>query len=847
MKFKSILLLVIILMLSSCQLSEKTVESKPEWIRVNQLGYLPESTKTAVFCQKDMNVAPDSFLVVDSRTGESVQSSTKIDSCGPYGPFTGTFRLDLSSLSTPGSYYIKINKTVSPEFDIAADVYDGTADFLLRYMRQQRCGYNPFLDDSCHVHDGFAVYDEENNGQFVDVFGGWHDAADYLQYLNTSSNAVFQMLISYRDFPNSFRDAYMDNGLPGANGIPDVIDEAKWGMDWLCRMNPSPDRFYNQIADDRDHAGFRMPYADTVAYREDGPGRPVYLCTGEIQGLKKYKNRASGTASSAGKYASAFAVGYEVLQDFYPNYSESLLIRSRIAYGFGKQKPGACQTAPCTAPYFYEEDNWADDMELAAAELYKLTHKKYYKNEMIDFSLQEPVTPWMGADTARHYQWYPFFNAGHHEAALTLEGSDKDMMTEKYYRGLKNIYDKGKENAFYMGVPFIWCSNNLVTAAMTQCLMYRRLTSDTQFEKMEAGLRDWLFGCNPWGTSMIVGLPVHGDSPQDPHSSLSVMNPYYTIDGGLVDGPVYTSIFGKLKGLRLLDEDEYAQFQSDLVVYHDDIGDYSTNEPTMDGTACLVYYLAAMENTGENQSGITAAKDYEIDRSGAIRRGSRDKKEIALIFTAHDLADGAEVITDTLKAHKIKSSFFFTGGFYRTEAFKPAINKLLADGHYLGAHSNRHLLYNDWTKDKKRLVSKDEFVNDLRANYAEMAKFGISKKDAPYFIPPYEWNDERITLWAYQEGITLFNYSSGTLSHTDYTTEKNGKSYHANDEIYNSIDVYEKQNGMEGFILLIHFGADRDRPEKFYNELGRLLTDLEGRGYDFVRIDELLNLNYARK
>jgi hypothetical protein len=67
------------------------------------------------------------------------------------------------------------------------------------------------------------------------------------------------------------------------------------------------------------------------------------------------------------------------------------------------------------------------------------------------------------------------------------------------------------------------------------------------------------------------------------------------LDGGLVDGPVYTSIFNNLYGLVLSKPDAYAQFQSNLAVYHDDFGDYSTNEPTMDGTATLIYLLAAKE------------------------------------------------------------------------------------------------------------------------------------------------------------------------------------------------------------------------------------------------------------
>jgi hypothetical protein len=130
-----------------------------------------------------------------------------------------------------------------------AQVYNGTADYLLHYMRQQRCGYNPFLKDSCHVHDGYIVYHPTKTGQHIDVRGGWHDATDYLQYTTTSANAIYQMMFAYQENPESFGDAYDAAGHPGANGIPDIVDEIKWGLDWLNRMNPAPGELYNQIAD----------------------------------------------------------------------------------------------------------------------------------------------------------------------------------------------------------------------------------------------------------------------------------------------------------------------------------------------------------------------------------------------------------------------------------------------------------------------------------------------------------------------------------------------------------------------------------------------------------------------
>jgi endoglucanase len=208
---------------------------------------------------------------------------------------------------------------------------------------------------------------------------------------------------------------------------------------------------------------------------------------------------------------------------------------------------------------------------------------------------QERVTPWLGKDTAKHYQWYPFINLGHYELARQLKGAKRDSLILFYKMGIERVWNKAKNNAFYRGIPFIWCSNNLTTSFAIQCYWYKELTKDKAFEQLEQANFDWLLGCNPWGTSFIYGLPSNGDTPVDPHSAFTHIK-HYPIDGGLVDGPVYASIFNSLKGLTLYNPDSYAEFQSTLAVYHDDYGDYSTNEPTMDGTASLIYLLAAEEN-----------------------------------------------------------------------------------------------------------------------------------------------------------------------------------------------------------------------------------------------------------
>lgn len=168
-------------------------------------------------------------------------------------------------------------------------------------------------------------------------------------------------------------------------------------------------------------------------------------------------------------------------------------------------------------------------------------------------------------------------------------------------------------------------------------------------------------------------------------------------------------------------------------------------------------------------SEILHAEKIIIDKHGAIIRGDVLKKQIALVFTGDQFAEGGEIIRDVLRKNNVQASFFLTGTFYDTEAFKSLIIRLKQDGHYLGPHSDKHLLYADWNKRDSLLVTKNEFVNDLLKNYKRMARFKIRKADALYFLPPYEWYNVSIALWSKEMDLKLVNFTPGTLSAADYT------------------------------------------------------------------------------
>jgi peptidoglycan/xylan/chitin deacetylase (PgdA/CDA1 family) len=222
-------------------------------------------------------------------------------------------------------------------------------------------------------------------------------------------------------------------------------------------------------------------------------------------------------------------------------------------------------------------------------------------------------------------------------------------------------------------------------------------------------------------------------------------------------------------------------------------------------------------------------------------RGDTTKKEFALVFTGHEFADGGTTILQALKQQNIKASFFFTGDFYRNKKFQSLIQQLKKDGHYLGAHSDKHLLYADWGNRDSLFVSKQQFKKDLLQNYAEMNRFGISKTKASFFLPPYEWYNDSIATWTKQLGLQLINYSPGTRTAADYTWP-GLPNYQSSETIYQSILTYEqtKSAGLNGFLLLLHIGTDPRRTDKFHTRLSSLINTLNQKGYQFKRVDELI-------
>ena len=562
-------------------------------IRFNQLGFAPAGIKTAIAFSREP--LPEEFRLINTATGAIVFKGNVTPITGSWGEFNHHAELDFTSFRSEGTYVIELGSTRSRQFTINRTINNQLADQLLEFMRQQRCGYNPYVDAACHTFDGRTAFGPAQPGTYVNASGGWHDAGDQLKYLLTASNATAQMLLAYQLAPaHAFHDNFNNLGQPGANGTPDILDEALWGLAWMLRLHPAPDQLYHQVADDRDHKGFRLPQNETVDYGWGaGSYRVVYFADGKPQGLREYKSESNGVANLAGRYAAAMALGYQIWKDDprLRSFALTLLQAGREVYALGQAKEGVQQGNSYGAPYRYAETTWADDMEWGAAELFRATRDARYLRDAKRYALLAGSESWMGRDEAGHYQYYPFMNAGHFRVYDLVDAHTKKQLAAFYREQIERCLKLGEANPYRIGVPFIWCSNNLTVALATELILYERMTGDKRYRTFSAKQFDWLLGRNPWGTSMFTGIPADGVYPHDvhlfPNALLKKM-----VRGGLVDGPVYRKVFQSLRGVSIREPDPFAAFQDDRAVYHDDISDYSTNEPTMDGTASAILLWA---------------------------------------------------------------------------------------------------------------------------------------------------------------------------------------------------------------------------------------------------------------
>jgi len=312
-------------------------------IHLNQVGYPVNLPKRAVITGKGEH------CYVMSEHGEEVfkpiLSSPRFDSASG-----DTVRLaDFSEMNKPGKYFL-FSDGLKKTFYICERPYKELAGALIKGMYYQRCGCallekhaGVYNHATCHTGKVKLIEDMRVE---LDVTGGWHDAGDYGRYIVPAAVTLAHMLYAYELFPQAFHDSL--NIPESGNGVPDILNECRYELEWMLKMQRPDGGVYHKIAT-KVFAPFIMPEDD----KED-----LYLF------------RVTHTATAG--FSASLALAYRVFKPFDPDFAGELLEASIKAWDWLENNS---EYVPFKNPEGYSsgaygDDSCEDELFWASCELY---------------------------------------------------------------------------------------------------------------------------------------------------------------------------------------------------------------------------------------------------------------------------------------------------------------------------------------------------------------------------------------------------------------------------------------------------------------------------------------------
>lgn len=517
-------------------------------IMTDQVGYQPDETKTAVF--RDVTNETN-FSVVNADSGQVVYtgelSAPTFYSSADENNWTG----DFSAVTEAGTYYITCGGLdQSYSFTIGNNVYDSLLDDSVKMLYLQRCGTEVKDSTFGHVacHNTLATLYHTN--EKIDVSGGWHDAGDYGRYVVPGAKSVADLLIAYDANPKLFSDSI---GIPeSGNGVPDVLDEVRYELEWMLKMQDSQTGGVHHKVSCENFPGYVMPETET----DELIVTPV-----------------STTATA--DFCASMAMAYEYYQKFDKDFAEKCLNAAKNAWAFLQKNPNFIFSNPSditTGDYGDTSD--IDERYWAAAQMWRATGEDTYRTALESMRVQN------GMD------WMEVGDYGN-IAILTMDGVDtnSDLYTRAKTSILKEA-DKMKglsqSNPYGVSVSkYNWGSNmGVATSGMILNLAYQMTEDSTYLDTSRSNLH-YLLGNNAMGECFVTGYGTV--SPEHPHHRPS-MAKNQAMKGMLVGGVN--------SGLEDSAAKAYCANSPSAKCYVDHWESYSTNEITIYWNSPLTCLLA---------------------------------------------------------------------------------------------------------------------------------------------------------------------------------------------------------------------------------------------------------------
>ncbi|MDW7690897.1 glycoside hydrolase family 9 protein [Flammeovirgaceae bacterium SG7u.111] len=488
-------------------------------IKIDQFGYRPSSQKVAVISSAKegfnapSNYVPASELTIIKLDDKSEVYTGSVASWGngvvhkQSGDMAWWF--NFSDFTTPGDYYIldKEHHVTSDVFTISEHVYNHVLKHAVRVFYYQRCGVSKeaqfagssWADGACHIHDGQdnLCRSRFGNGDPIDLSGGWHDAGDYNKYTSFTYSVVHQLLWAYQNNPQVFQDNY--NIPESGNGIPDLIDEIKFELDFLQKMMLGDGQVLAKVAV-TEHQGESPASADKN---------------------ERYYAPAIGSASRC--LSSVFAHAALVFSDFpeLKNYSDELLRKSELAWewieanpaysswdnnGFGSANPEKSE---------YDQDAY---LITAAVHLYLATGKSKYE-EHIKANYQKlhclQWNYWFAYEYDYGRTLLDYCNSPNTDTQIcetVRESFRKSMNGEEFYNAV--ISKKDPYRAYLKDSDYNWGSNSIKSRAgesFYDAYQFGIPNSDSAaYKDVAEDFMHYIHGVNALGLVFMSNMDAYG-------------------------------------------------------------------------------------------------------------------------------------------------------------------------------------------------------------------------------------------------------------------------------------------------------------------------------------------------
>jgi endoglucanase len=569
-------------------------------IRVNQLGFPPQADKLAVVTDS----AATSFEVVAADSGKTVFQGN-LGAPALWKPSAETVRLaDFSALTAPGEYRIKVaGAALSDRFVIRADAYRDLNAAALKAYYMNRAGIpleskyagvyaRPagHMDDKVLVHAS-AASKQRPEGSVIASPKGWYDAGDYNKYVVNSGISTYTLLAAFEQFPEYFGKQNLNIPESG-NGLPDILNDALWNLDWMLTMqDPNDGGVYHKLTN-KNFDGMVMPDKAMTA--------PRYV--------------VQKSTAAALDFAATMATASRVLKAYEqqrPGLSARMMAAAEAAWKWAEANPDVRFKNPSdVSTGEYGDQHLEDEFAWAAAELYIGTGKDSYYRAMKPEQTAATTPAW---SDVRGLAW---MSLAQHRAHLTPL-ADRKLIASRIDGLAASLAAGWKRSAYRVALQepdFVWGSNAVVLNQSMMLLQGYRLNGKADYLNAAQSGLDYVLGRNATAYSFVTGF---GARPSlHPHHRPS--------EADKIDAPVPGFLVGGPQAGQQDQKDCPAPYPAKLPAtsYLDNVCSYASNEIAINWNAPLVYVSAALDQLTPKKTATTAgaAMEQKVDLATLARQ-----------------------------------------------------------------------------------------------------------------------------------------------------------------------------------------------------------------------------------